>query len=56
LPHHLKQKGKAFLLTSSLTPEKKWLELAKTERLKVKKIATEAIFCEELYIWEISPQ
>lgn len=56
LPAHLTKDGKSFLLTSSLTPEKEWSKLAKSNKLKVKKIATKKIFFEELYIWEIKLQ
>jgi len=55
LPSHLTKNGKAFLLTSSLTPEKKWKNLCKN-KLKLKKIAVKKIFFEELYVWEISSQ
>jgi HemK-related putative methylase len=56
LRSHLTKTGICYLLTSSLTPEKNWMSLAKKERLTVKKIATEKIFFEELYIWEITSQ
>jgi len=56
LSNHLTISGRAFLLTSSLTPEKKWKKLAKEKGLKITKIATKKIFFEELYIWEIEAQ
>tara|TARA_Y100000310_G_C20476040_1_gene712464 strand:- start:231 stop:767 length:537 start_codon:yes stop_codon:yes gene_type:complete len=56
LKNHLTKKGTCYLLTSSLTPNKKWQEIAKESGLTIKKIATEKIFFEELYIWEITPQ
>ena len=56
LPKHLTISGRAFLLTSSLTPEKNWKKIAKEKELKINKIATKKIFFEELYIWEIKAQ
>src|SRR3989338_5744157 len=56
LSNHLTISGRAFLLPSSLTPEKKWKKLAKEKGLKITKIATKKIFFEELYIWEIEAQ
>jgi release factor glutamine methyltransferase len=55
LKKHLTKKGKAFLLTSSLTPNKEWQKLAEKNNLKIKKLATKKIFYEELYVWEINP-
>tara|TARA_Y100000310_G_scaffold221748_1_gene223355 strand:- start:5795 stop:6340 length:546 start_codon:yes stop_codon:yes gene_type:complete len=56
LKSHLTKKGICYLLTSSKTPNKKWQEIAHRNQLRVKNIATEKMFLEELYIWEITPQ
>jgi len=50
---HLLNKGVCFLLTSSLTPEKKWIGKAKKQKLQVKKIAEKKFFFEKLFAWEI---
>lgn len=45
---HLNQKGKIFLLTSSLTKDINWLDYKK------KLLAKKKIFFEELYVWELT--
>jgi release factor glutamine methyltransferase len=54
LKSYLTKEGKCFLLTSSLTPNKEWKDLANKKGLKVKKISEKKIFFEELYVWEIT--
>lgn len=52
--NYLSDIGVALLLTSSFTPEKKFLNEIKKQKLNIKKVATKKLFFEELYIWEIS--
>lgn len=56
LKKHLNHDGKVLLLTSSLTPNKNWMKLAKDSKFKVKKIDSKKLFFEELYIWFITLQ
>ena len=53
LKKHLTKNGVCFLLTSSLTPEKKWKNEAEKQKLKLKKVAEQKLFFERLFIWEI---
>lgn len=53
LRKHLTKRGVCFLLTSSQTPEKRWMDEAKKQKLEVKKAAAKRLFFEELYVWEI---
>jgi release factor glutamine methyltransferase len=54
LPNHLEKEGVCLLLTSSFTPENKFLSLAKNKKLQIKKIAEKNLFFEKLYILEIT--
>ncbi|MFH1326938.1 MAG: HemK2/MTQ2 family protein methyltransferase [archaeon] len=51
LKKHLKPKGKAFLLISSLTPLKKISKELKNYKTRV--ISTKKLFFEELYVYEL---
>ena len=53
LKYYLTNDGICFLLTSSLTPEKRWKTEAE-KHFKVKKIAEKKLFFEKIYVWEIS--
>ncbi|MBS3100071.1 methyltransferase [Candidatus Pacearchaeota archaeon] len=54
LRFHLSENGIAFILTSSLTPEKRFLSEVKKHDLNFKKIASKNIFFETLFVWKIT--
>ena len=52
-PHHLSSDGVILLLLSSLTPQKRILELLKKQKLTHKIIAEHKLFFERLEVWKI---
>lgn len=50
---HLNEKGKIYLLISSLTPQEKIKEQIKESKGKIKKVVSKKLFMEELFIFEI---
>ncbi|MEM3074511.1 MAG: methyltransferase [Candidatus Pacearchaeota archaeon] len=56
LKEHLTPKGFSLLITSSHTPNNKWIKIAKQKNLKVNKISSKKLFFEELFVWEIMQQ
>lgn len=54
LKNYMEKEGVCFLLTSSLTPHKKWMEIADREKLSVTQLSSKKIFQEALFIWKIT--
>ncbi|MBI2628989.1 methyltransferase domain-containing protein [Candidatus Pacearchaeota archaeon] len=54
LSSYLEKNGVCFLLTSSLTPESRWKNEIKKQKLNVNKIKTKNLFQEKLYVWKIT--
>ena len=56
LRKHLKDRGIALIVLSSLTPKGRILEILKKEDFSKRIIAREKIFMEKLEVWEIKFQ
>ncbi len=53
LANYLEEEGICFLLTSSFTPHKKWMEIAENESLEVKQVISKKLFQETIFVWKI---